>query len=470
MLHIYHPPTYQPERQYIFDVLFAQFLGLEYETMVEQRDDIRICLADDCSGKSIVLADVLFQQPQENWLQQTSLPKQPLETCDALLIPLSFPLISRHLPVLYGKRLNNGLFFEQNQLTIHLGIDIFGSSFFMLTRYEEVVKTERDKRGRFQASASLASQEGFLDRPIVNEYVELLWACIHFLWPGSSRKKREFRIVPSHDVDSPLGVALSTPGQVLRNMAGDVLMRKSVELAVRRMRSLVLVRQGRVDADLHNTFHWIMTQSERIGLRSSFYFIADHPAGRIDGVYELDSPWIKRLLREIHQRGHEIGLHPSYSTYRDPAQLQRELARLHATLEQIGIDQPVSGGRQHYLRWEAPTTWQLWEDAGLVYDSTLSFADRAGFRCGTCYEYTVFNVKTRRPLRLRERPLIAMEGSLLDIQYMHLTREEARHELELLKERCRLFQGDFTLLWHNCTLIHFHDAKLYQSAIGGGNK
>lgn len=437
--------------------------------MVEQRDDIRICLAGDRSGKSIVIADILFQQPQKNWLQPASLPEQPLENCDASLIPLVFPLTARQLPVIYGKRLSSGLFFEQEPLQITLGIDIFGSAFFMLTRYEELIKTERDRRGRFPATASLAGQEGFLSRPIVNEYVELLWACIRLFWPGLPRKRREFRIVPSHDVDSPLGIALSSPVQVLRNLAGDVVKRKSVGLAVRRLHSLVQVKRGKVDADLHNTFRWIMSQSEELGLRSSFYFIADHPAGLIDGVYELDSPWIKKLLCEIHQRGHEIGLHPSYNTYRDPVQLQRELAKLQMTLAQSGIDQPVRGGRQHYLRWEAPTTWQMWEDAGLTYDSTLTFADRAGFRCGTCYEYSVFNLQTRQPLRLRERPLIVMEGSMLDNQYMSLTRDEARREMELLKDRCRLFHGEFALLWHNCTLIHLHDAQLYQAALGKAN-
>jgi hypothetical protein len=52
----------------------------------------------------------------------------------------------------------------------------------MLTRYEEVVKSDRDEHDRYLATASLDYQEGFLERPIFNEYLEILWACIKRLW------------------------------------------------------------------------------------------------------------------------------------------------------------------------------------------------------------------------------------------------------------------------------------------------
>ena len=43
----------------------------------------------------------------------------------------------------------------------------------------------------------------------------------------------------------------------------------------------------------------------------AFYFIAggNHPN---DAWYRIDQPVIRRLLRRIHERGHEIGIHFSY--------------------------------------------------------------------------------------------------------------------------------------------------------------
>ena len=39
-------------------------------------------------------------------------------------------------------------------------VDVLGSIFFLLTRYEEIVIGTRDRHGRFPASASIAGREG----------------------------------------------------------------------------------------------------------------------------------------------------------------------------------------------------------------------------------------------------------------------------------------------------------------------
>jgi hypothetical protein len=154
-------------------------------------------------------------------------------------------------------------------------------------------------------------------------------------------------------------------------------------------------------------------------------------------------------MRRIHERHHELGFHGSYESFRDPVQIRKEFASLTRIADEEGLYQPQWGGRQHYLRWEAPTTWQAYGDAGLSYDSTLTYADHAGFRCGVCYEFPVFNLQTRQPLALRERPLIVMEASLVGSSYMQLDTELALDKVAALSDTCRRFDGDFTFLWHN---------------------
>ena len=206
-----------------------------------------------------------------------------------------------------------------------------------------------------------------------------------------------------------------------------------------------------------------MSMSEKRSLRSSFNFIPANTAGAIDGSYTLDDPNIRRLLVAIAERGHEIGFHPGYATFDDPEGTRQDFLRLRAVCDELGIDQPEWGGRQHYLRWRNPTTWQNWDDAGLDYDSTLSFASRAGFRCGVCYEYPVFNLITSERLRLRERPLVVMDASLLS--YQRLRPDQAVEQIEKLKERCRRVNGEFTLLWHNDRLLSRRARQAYDRAI-----
>ncbi len=142
-----------------------------------------------------------------------------------------------------------------------------------------------------------------------------------------------------------------------------------------------------------------------------------------------------------------------------------EFARLRDVADSCGVAQAEWGGRQHYLRWEAPTTWRLWDEAGLAYDSTLGFADRAGFRCGTCREFPAFDLLQRTTLRLRERPLIAMDMSLTSASYMGLRHEEALGVVSRLVAQCRRHRGEFVLLWHNDKLVRERDTDLYRSIL-----
>ena len=210
-----------------------------------------------------------------------------------------------------------------------------------------------------------------------------------------------------------------------------------------------------------------MDVSERHGMRSAFYFVA----GKLghapeDPCYDIEQPRMRNLLRTIHARGHEIGLHTSYHTYLDAAQTQAEFRRLRDVCEAEHIGQNAWGGRQHYLRWKAPQTPRNWEQAGLDYDSTLTFSDHVGFRCGVCYEYPLFDLESRRTMALRERPLIAMDVSVLGEQYMNLEPgPEALSRLVALKETCRRFNGDFVLLWHNSELWDDPRREMYQALV-----
>jgi hypothetical protein len=322
--------------------------------------------------------------------------------------------------------------------------DIFGAAFFCLSRFEETAIGERDERDRFPRTASLT--EG----PLVNELVEQLWSALQERWPRLERRLRAFRTLPSHDVDT------IRPGP-LRWAAGDLLTRRDPLLAARRLAALL-----RPAHDPVWSFDYLMNESERRSLRSAFYFIANPagPPGAAD--YRLDEPRVQRLLRRIHERGHEIGLHPSYETYRDPEQLAREAATLRHALELAGIDQAELGGRQHWLRW-TPATWTAWEDAGLAYDSTLGWPDAPGFRAACCYEYPVFDLERRRALRLRERPLILMDVAVAPV--VRPSAPSAAGAIDALKAECRRYEGDFTVLWHNEWALSRDQQRLYRRAL-----
>jgi hypothetical protein len=133
--------------------------------------------------------------------------------------------------------------------------------------------------------------------------------------------------------------------------------------------------------------------------------------------------------------------------------LRREVSALREVLG----DRPL-GGRQHYLRW-CPETWIHWETSGLSYDSTLGFADRIGFRAGTCIPYRPWLFQLNRPADLLEIPLLAMDATLL--VYMKLGEEESVRQVHDLIRRCRAVGGVFTLVWHNNHILDPKCLSLY---------
>lgn len=462
MLRVTHPAGSFAERDYVLSVVLRDFLGLDFHSEVRESRCIEISLDGDPDGRALVCPEVFLCAAECGGSGPRDLPSLPLPRLSREQLPCRPTAMAEPLPVLFGMPdPHTGRPLPGRRW---LPVDVFGSAFFMLTRYEELLDRSRDQHGRASSEQAVAWKGGFLERPIIDEYVEVLWGCLSELWPQLVRRKHRFRPFLTHDVDRPLKSDQSVR-RIVRSAGADIWRRRDAALAVRRLRAGVEARFGRFDSDPCNSFDFIMDVSERHGRQSEFYFIAGHTAGELDGTYSLQDPWIRALLRRIHERGHLVGLHPSYGSLGDRDQLAREFFALRSACEEEGITQTRWGGRQHYLRWSPSTTWRDWAAVGLDYDSTVGFADRPGFRCGTSREYRVFDVEQRRPLALLERPLACMDQTLLAKSNMGLSLTAALELAVALSREARAVAGDFTILWHNDRLLSAQEKHHYAKMI-----
>jgi len=344
--------------------------------------------------------------------------------------------------------------------------DLLGLTYWMLSRAEEVNSSAKDRHGRFPANASHAFKYDYLERPIVDEWLCVLKQIMMLVWPDIKIGVSEFSIKLSHDVDHPSRYAFSSMTGMLRAMAADILKYRDIRGAICGPWIRIRSKERLHPIDPLNNFDWIMDISERNNLRSSFYFICGRTDSARDTDYEIEDRQIRRLIQDITARGHEIGLHPSYNSFESEDVIYAEAQRLRRLLAAEGIQQDVQGGRMHYLRWKHPVTLRAWESAGLKYDSTLGYADRPGFRCGTCFEYPAFDPEQKRVLKIRIRPLIVMECTVIADSYLGLG--EGRGALQKflqLKDACRKVSGCFTLLWHNSQLDSVSLRQLYENVV-----
>ena len=316
-----------------------------------------------------------------------------------------------------------------------------------LSRWEESLSIPRDVHGRFMASSSVAVRDGFLDRPIVDEYGLAFEEVMQALLPSWTQLKREPRIKLSMDADH-VGIPFNwknalrhtthyrSPLDSGRHMLGWIPGVESPEL--RALREGVLL-------------------STECNLDLAIYWKASPPGPR-DSGYDPCDPRVRQVIDWLGGLGVESGVQPGYTTFRSPERLRREI---NALKEVLG-DQPL-GGRQHYLRW-CPDTWIHWESCGLAYDSSVGYAEQVGFRAGTCIPYRPWLLSLNRQAKLLEIPLIVMDRSLLG--YMHLTPEETVPVVMTYLDRCRAVGGVLGVIWHNNTLLDPGYRSAYLNLLG----
>src|SRR5690606_31890778 len=157
------------------------------------------------------------------------------------------------------------------------------ATFFMLSRWEETVIPTRDQHGRFPATASVAYRQGFLDRPIADEYGLILQEWLKTLLPGWTPQQAQFSVKLSHDIDHVRRFpSLYRAG---RTLAGDLLKRRSPDRAIHTLQALrVQTLTPEQDPFLQGVYE-LADLSEQHGLNSAFYFMAAEP-GLYDTGYD----------------------------------------------------------------------------------------------------------------------------------------------------------------------------------------
>ncbi|BBM65860.1 hypothetical protein VA249_25060 [Vibrio alfacsensis] len=221
--------------------------------------------------------------------------------------------------------------------------DILGLTFWMLTRLEEVGSGELDKHQRFPATASHAYKHNYLERPVVDEWLIILGQVIQRVWQGVSLKRNQYCVKVSHDVDIPSLYGFKPWPKIARMMAGHLLKRCDMKSFFKAPYVKIATVNRLHSADPYNTFDWLMDISDSYNLKSAFYFICggNH---QFDADYQPEHPAIRNLMRHIHGRGHEVGLHPSYDSFKEPEVIKQQADRLKQICIEEGIKQTEWGG------------------------------------------------------------------------------------------------------------------------------
>lgn len=453
MISIFIPNNNIAERKYILDLFFDEFLNLDYEIIIKQ--DIDSWEINLQNGKKIVFKDHFFNNFKNDleYLSLENIPKKVNFTKNKFTP-------QEDMPIIYGVDK-----FDILADKIICDIDIFASSFFMLSRWEEYVNKNRDNHDRFMAKDTLGYKFNFIDRPIVNEYIQFLKNIILNLDDSLNFKIFNFKTLVTCDVDEPFDPSVRSLYWLCRTCIADILKRKSISKFLNTIKLYVSNKFGNFIHDKNYTFQWYIDTCKRANLNPIFYFIPDS-SEKNNGFYSLDDKKIQQLMVMLAKNNCEIGVHGSYNTYKDGKKLLIQKKKLEEVLKTLNINQNVIGNRQHYLRWDSVITPKLLDDAGFTYDTTGGYADAPGFRYGICYEFSMFDFLNRKKLNLKEMPLIVMECSVFDDEsYMMLDEQSSIKLINNLKNKCCIYDGNFVLLFHNSNLKSIKNKNIFKKII-----
>ncbi len=426
MIRITCPNNNIPERTYSIDVLFKELLGLKREQYDILFDNHIDCYLIKYNDKTIVIEDHFFIRYPEplSYLSSENLPKELK----------FFHGLGLEIPILYGV----DKFICDGNKTI-VGIDVFASTFFMLTRWEESL-LGREENGDCDENELFCVKNEIFTRPIVHEYEKLLRL---LLSESFLSVKRNFKTILTHDVD-----AINTPSW--NQIIECICSRKHINtLTYNRTLSWkdVLKYKNKFPNAYSQTKKYVDLAKKYI--ISEWFYIKVCSKGERGYTYDYrhqqTREYVKRLSEET---GCNIvlGFHPSQLTFNNTEQWKEEIKRISFLL-----NHHPSIGRNHHLLYNNETlhNWLTINEQSLdnvISISNCVFHKHIGFRSGISIPYYVFDIVKREQLDLQEYPCVIMDTALIQSDYIH--GYDAWDDITKVIDEVKNNNGVLILTWH----------------------
>ena len=337
-----------------------------------------------------------------------------------------------------------------NSNVIIFNYDFLGLIFWMLNRLEEYsFKNHSDIHNRFTAKDSILHKNSYYLRPIVDEWITFLRTVINFYSPNTKLIDFNFKFRLTHDVDRPYRYLYTKYHIFIFRSILDFIKKKISFYYLLKINWYKLFNKKKLlESDVYNNFDELISLTKLTNYSSTYFFMAGNSHKPTDPDYSLTKNEILELGLKIIRSGNEIGLHPSYNTYNNLVELKKEVNNVNLFLSKLGLPKFLCS-RMHYLRFNYPETLINLESLGVDVDESMAYADTIGFRCGTSFEYYPFNLMMNEIMKIRIRPLHAMQWSINSPNYMGLNVEDGFKQLLIMYQKIYKHGGQLNYLIHN---------------------
>ncbi|MFW5658075.1 MAG: polysaccharide deacetylase family protein [Bacteroidota bacterium] len=311
--------------------------------------------------------------------------------------------------------------------------DIFSSSFYLLSRYEEYNWEKTDKTGRPDENQSILIRNSLHQKPLIDLWIKAFKKYLVNFYPKLTFNEPGYNFIPTIDIDSAFAYLHRGVARTLGAYFKSAFRANFMEI-VHRTNALT-GRQG----DRFDNFSFLFDIHENYDLYPLF-FIQVGKFGKYDKNISPLKPRFKAIIRDISNR-YIVGLHPSYKSNNSLDRLVKEKHLLEEITGEL-----ASINRQHYLVLKFPETYRRLISIGIREDYSMGFSGVMGFRAGTSHPFHFFDLPEDKETNLIIHPFQVMDAT---INNTYENPQDAFMEISNIIKMVKKVGGQFISIIHN---------------------
>jgi hypothetical protein len=325
-----------------------------------------------------------------------------------------------------------------------LPFDIFSSSFYMISRYEEYFPHVKDEMGRFMASESLAFKEKFIQQPVVDIWAYLFKEELKEAFPEFVFPKKKITIHPIIEAAQPY--AFKQKG-IFRSVLGFIngFFKGEIRNMIERTQVILGIKRDPLD-----TFKWIVNKANRSDFKLTVFFLLGNALSFNESM-NTHRQKFKMLIKFVSDYK-EVGLIFSYNSLSDYEMLKSEKRRM----EEITNRSLASSMNSEFLV-NLPDLYRHLVELEVKRDFTMVFRDTIGFRAGTCTPFLFYDLDYEIKTPLVVHPA-AMTTLAFQKKYASDIEKTVNNTIKAVEE----VNGTFTMIFSNKDFSSTENKKIWR--------
>lgn len=326
------------------------------------------------------------------------------------------------------------LFFKSQNPDIPF--DIFGATFWLLSRYEEYLPYKTDTYDRFNYRSSLAYQYDFIEVPIINLWIEQLQFSLKKMFPVLKFKEHQYKFISTIDIDNAFKFKHKGFVRALAGYAKDILSKDAASF-----RSRFKVISGN-KKDPFDCYDFLINAHKQNQINAIYFFLLGDYGPNDKNQSATNLPF-QSLIKSMADYS-AVGIHPSFGSTNKIQQLKVEISRLSNI-----IHSPVTISRQHYSVLKFPKTYQNLLQAGIEQDFSMGYTNINGFRASYCFPYKWYNIESELLTPLTINSFCIAENTM--VYYATKQNKTLSEQALPIINEVKKYNGQLISIFHNDT-------------------